>query len=47
MNLDGKKVKFGINIRPYALTFLKKMSSRFEIIVFTASDRRYADAILN
>ncbi len=36
-----------MNIRPHALRFLKKMKEKFELIVFTASDKLYADAILN
>lgn len=31
-------VKVHVNLRPYALTFLKNMSNLFEIIAFTASD---------
>jgi TFIIF-interacting CTD phosphatase-like protein len=29
------------------LNFLKKMSKYYEIIVFTASEKEYADSILN
>lgn len=36
---DQKLHQFGINIRPYALTFLKKMAKKYEIIVFTASQQ--------
>jgi len=36
-----------ISIRPYAISFLKRMKKYFEIVVFTASDKAYADAILN
>ena len=36
-----------VTIRPYALSFLKKMSLFFEIIVFTASEKSYADAVLD
>ena len=34
-------------MRPYAISFLKRMRKNFEIIAFTASERCYADAILN
>jgi len=44
---DNRTHQFGINIRPYALTFLKKMSKKFEIVIFTASQQEYADAILD
>jgi CTD small phosphatase-like protein 2 len=40
-------VDVDITIRPYTLTFLKKISKRWEIVVFTASHKDYADAILN
>lgn len=34
-------------IRPYALSFLRRMSKTYEIITFTASKQVYADAILD
>lgn len=34
-------------VRPYALSFLNEMSEMFEIIVFTAGTKSYADWILN
>ena len=40
-------VEVGINIRPYAISFLKKMAAKFEIIIFTASHQSYADVVLN
>jgi len=43
----GEGEKGFISIRPYALSFLKKMSKIYEIIVFTASEQDYADAVLN
>lgn len=36
-----------ISLRPYALSFLKKCKKYFEIIAFTASEKSYADAILD
>ena len=36
-----------ISLRPYALSFLKKCKKNFEIIAFTASEKSYADAILD
>ena len=47
IKIDGTSIKIGINIRPYALTFLKKMALKFEIVIFTASHHSYADAILD
>jgi hypothetical protein len=44
INENGKS-KF--LIRPYAYTFLKNMSAYFEIIIFTAAEKKYADWILN
>lgn len=38
-NDNSQTHQFGVNIRPYALTFLKKMAKKFEIIVFTASQQ--------
>ena len=43
----GEEEKGFILIRPYALSFLKKMSKIYEIVVFTASAQDYADSILN
>lgn len=37
------KIKAGINIRPYAKEVLKRLSSKFELIVFTASHSCYAN----
>jgi Dullard-like phosphatase family protein len=36
-----------VTIRPYALSFLRKMSKFYEIVVFTASEKSYADAVLD
>lgn len=36
-----------ISLRPYALSFLKKAKKNFQIIAFTASEKSYADAILD
>jgi CTD small phosphatase-like protein 2 len=37
----------GINIRPYALECLEEASKHFQVVVFTASQQTYADAILD
>lgn len=34
-------------IRPFAISFLKRMGKHFEIVAFTASERSYADTILD
>lgn len=37
MVIDNTKVMVGVNIRPYVMTFLKRMSKKYEIVIFTAS----------
>ena len=37
----------GVFIRPYAREFLRRMSTMFELIVFTAGRKDYADRMLN
>lgn len=34
-------------VRPYALSFISEMADMYEIIVFTAGTKSYADWILN
>jgi len=45
--MDDTFVTIDLNIRPYALTFLKKISKKWEVVVFTASTQSYANAILD
>ena len=40
------KVRYFVKIRPYAEEFIKLVSQFYEIIVFTASTKDYADAII-
>lgn len=47
ISIDGFPFEVGINIRPYAISFLRRMKKRWEIVVFTASHQSYADAILD
>ena len=47
INLNGAEYKVGFNIRPYTITFLKKMKKKWELIVFTASHHVYADTVLD
>ena len=44
---SGKSSMAGINIRPFALECLKEANKLFEVIVFTASHKCYADVILD
>lgn len=48
-HLTNQEKEFGgyYTVRPYALSFLSEMSEMFEIIVFTAGTKSYADWILN
>ena len=44
---DGSLIHTGINIRPGVSNCLKKVSKYAEIIIFTASLKSYADAVVN
>jgi CTD small phosphatase-like protein 2 len=44
---NGDQVRAGINVRPYAREVLMAANQDFEVIVFTASHRCYADQVLN
>lgn len=44
---NGEVVQAGINIRPYVKECLTAANRDFEVIVFTASHRCYADVVLN
>ena len=44
---NGEYANAYIAIRPYAISFLKKMAKTFEIIAFTASHESYADVVLD
>jgi len=44
---DNDEVSVPIIVRPGLYEFLHGISQKFEIIVFTASKREYADAVLN
>jgi CTD small phosphatase-like protein 2 len=43
---DNYNLPLPLNIRPGLFTFLKKISEVYEIILFTASKKKYADNIL-
>ena len=42
----GKSRIFYVRIRPYLSEFLKEVSELFEVVVFTASEKSYADPIV-
>lgn len=44
---DCKGRVLNFQIRPYCLNMIKKLSSFYELILFTASKKKYADAVLN
>ena len=43
----GETVDAGINIRPYAIEWLKEANKYFQVVVFTASHQSYADVVLD
>ncbi|XP_051133769.1 uncharacterized protein LOC127253298 [Andrographis paniculata] len=45
--IDGEKVEFYVLKRPYVDEFLKELSGKFEIVVFTAGIREYASLVLD
>jgi CTD small phosphatase-like protein 2 len=45
--MSGKVLKAGFNIRPYTKECLESVNKDFEVIVFTASHKWYADVILD
>lgn len=44
---ETKSVRAGVNIRPFAREVLKSANKDFEVIVFTASHKCYADEVMN
>ena len=45
--MSGLKTKIGFNIRPYTKECLEMLNQFFEVVVFTASNKNYADLILD
>lgn len=39
--------KYYVKVRPYVREFLRKMSRLFELVVFTAALKEYADKIID
>ena len=44
---SGKHCETNVKIRPYAMRCLRSLSEVFELMVFTAGQRNYADAIID
>ena len=42
----GRAERIGVYIRPYCLEFLRRMSQKFELGIFTAGKQQYADKII-
>jgi len=47
VNFNSQEYKVYVRMRPYLAKFLRQVSSWFEIVVFTASQKVYADKLLN
>jgi CTD small phosphatase-like protein 2 len=45
--MSGKILKAGFNIRPFTKECLEMVNQFFEVVVFTASHKWYADVILD
>ena len=45
--MSGNVIKAGFNIRPFTRECLEKVNEDFEVVVFTASHKWYADVILD
>ena len=44
--LDDSEIEFGLLIRPYCIEFLEFASANFNVILFTAGHKLYAEAVL-
>jgi len=47
IRFDDTDEKGYVSIRPFAISFLRRIKKYFEVVAFTASERSYADSILN
>jgi len=47
VNFNSQEYKVYVRMRPYLAKFLRQVSAWFEIVVFTASQKVYADKLLN
>jgi CTD small phosphatase-like protein 2 len=43
----GEVVRAGINVRPWAVECLREANKKYQVVVFTASHKFYADVVLD
>jgi len=43
----GETIDAGVNVRPYAYECLKNANINYQVVVFTASHKAYADVVLD
>lgn len=43
----GKEATIGVNVRPHAISCLTELANDFELIIFTASHKNYADCVID
>lgn len=44
---NGEIVQAGVNVRPYAFECLREANKKYQVVVFTASHKFYADVVLD
>lgn len=47
VEIDGKRFKVYVLVRPGAMDFLKEMQIYYEVIIYTASLSKYADPLMD
>ncbi|WFD29929.1 protein-serine/threonine phosphatase [Malassezia sp. CBS 17886] len=47
VNIDGRKVYYQVYKRPWVDYFLRKVASWYQVVVFTASMKEYADPVID
>ena len=47
VEIDGKKFKVYVLVRPHAEQFLKEMAKYYELVIYTASLSKYADPLMD
>ena len=44
---NGEIVQAGVNLRPYAIQALQEANKKYQVVVYTASHKFYADVVLD